>query len=211
MNAGLMKPRRNYKSVTCKRGHARSLPGARCLVCARTHSIWRGMVRRCHLACAREYHRYGWRGIRVCERWRASFDAFLEDMGPAPNGRELDRIDNDGNYEPSNCRWATRREQVRNTRRSTRLTGFGKTMNLVDWAEEYGMNKVTLLGRLRKGLSLEDAVKAPVRKSYARVVPSEVRARILSLRAAGLTYVEISKRVGCSKSLACKVAMAGAA
>ena len=76
-----------------------------------TYSSWASMIQRCTNPNAGGYHRYGGRGIRVCERWRDSYAAFLADVGPRPPGRTLDRINNDGNYEPGNCRWATKSEQ----------------------------------------------------------------------------------------------------
>ena len=82
-----------------------------------TYRSWRSMIGRCTRPTDVSFKYYGARGIEVCERWRASFVNFLADMGERPTGLTLDRVDVEGNYEPGNCRWATRSEQERNKRK----------------------------------------------------------------------------------------------
>jgi len=128
-----------------------------------TYGAWAAMIQRCTNPHTRQFKDYGGRGITICERW-LRFEDFLADMGERPTGKTLDRWPNkDGNYEKSNCRWATRKEQQRNMRTNNLLTAFGKTACISAWAEEYGMSKKTLWQRLQSGkLTHEEAVSRPV-------------------------------------------------
>lgn len=115
-----------------------------------TERIWRGMITRCHNPNATSYERYGGRGIIVCERWRNSVLAFVEDMGLRPSSRHsIDRIDSNGNYEPGNCRWITSGEQRRNRKDVHLLTYCGKTQCLSDWARDLEITRCRLRNLLR--------------------------------------------------------------
>src|ERR1700678_1956729 len=115
---------------------------------SRTYRSWQAMKSRCLNESHRAFPDYGGRGITVCERWVNSFENFLADMGECPPSLTLDRIQNAGNYEPGNCRWASRREQQRNMRSNRRLTYNGRTMCAADWAIELGMSDKTFRWRL---------------------------------------------------------------
>jgi hypothetical protein len=113
---------------------------------------WTGMHDRCTREKRDSYKHYGGRGIIVCERWN-TFENFLADMGPKPSPRhEIDRFpDNDGNYEPDNCRCATRIQQTNNTRANHLLTIDGQTMTVSEWAREANIHPGTLFDRVKRG------------------------------------------------------------
>jgi len=128
----------------------------------REYWIWVNIKQRCQNPKASGYSKYGGRGIAMCERWAASFDAFLADMGARPTpGHSVDRVDNCKGYSPENCRWATGGEQSRN-RRSTRFITFdGRTQCASDWAKEIGIAAGTLFNRFRSGWTVEKALTTP--------------------------------------------------
>lgn len=100
-----------------------------------TWNVWASMRSRCEKPKHKSWRHYGGRGIKVCARWQ-SFDDFLADMGIAPAGLSIERIDTNGDYEPGNCRWATATEQARNRRSNVHLTAFGETKILCEWTED---------------------------------------------------------------------------
>lgn len=128
-----------------------------------THRSWIEMRRRCYAAHRKEFANYGGRGIVVCDRWRNSFDNFLADMGPRPDGHTLDRIDNDGPYSPDNCRWAPRAAQERNKRSNAFYDFNGERMTVAEAAERYGIKPMTLYNRINTlGWTPDDAVNRAV-------------------------------------------------
>lgn len=159
-----------------RRGKVRScgclqLEVARTGDCRRTHGMagtpeyrtWTSMIRRCTDSSAEGYHRYGGRGITVCERWLSSVEKFVEDMGPRPPGTTIDRKNVDGNYEPNNCRWATDIEQANNTSTVILVTANGKTQSLGAWGRELGVSDKAIRYRLKKGMTHHDAINTPFR------------------------------------------------
>lgn len=131
--------------------------------------VWKTMKSRCHNKNSHAYPRYGGRGIVVCDRWRASFADFYADMGPRPTGRHcIDRIDNDGNYEPGNCRWVTNQENCCNTSRNRILTVSGESKTLSQWSRETGVSQGTIIARIERGWSVESAVLKPARNTRKR-------------------------------------------
>lgn len=131
----------------------------------KAYYTWQAMKRRCQKSYDPRYSYYGGRGIGVCDRWSDSYEAFLEDMGLPPNMEcQIDRTDNDGNYEPGNCRWVSRSENARNKRNNRLITSRGKTQTLTEWASETGLKRETIARRLNSGSSPEEALSSNMRR-----------------------------------------------
>lgn len=127
-----------------------------------TYRTWNHMLDRCRNPKCGDWPDYGGRGIKVCPEWEASFEAFHKDMGDKPEGMTLDRIDVDGDYTPGNCRWATDKEQARNTRTNVLVEYRGETHPISEWAEIIGMEYRTLYTRIVKlGWDVERAIEEP--------------------------------------------------
>lgn len=124
------------------------------------YAIWLGMKTRCHNSSHPSYKNYGARGIFVCDRWRKSFPNFVKDMGERPYGLSVDRINNDGGYEPKNCRWATRSEQAQNTRRSQKRLWVGQMRTLTEIALLEGVSFNSMRNKvMQEGMEVGDAVQ----------------------------------------------------
>lgn len=171
---------RRNRTLLQKHGHAANGRPSR------TYISWRAMISRCSVPGSIGYERYGGRGIKVCERWASSFENFLADMGERPAKKTLDRFpDNNGQYEPANCRWATATEQAQNRRpykvvlpprqsaefyranqrkaahtraAESAITAFGETKTLAEWASGLGMHRKQIWQRLKRGWAPELAV-----------------------------------------------------
>jgi len=132
------------------------------------YRIWKAMNKRCNNPNDSAFKNYGKRKIKVCYLWSnknpRGFQNFYKDVGNPPSGKSLDRINNNGNYEPNNWRWATNKEQMRNKRTNKLYNYKNKTWCLTDLAKENNLNPETLTRRLKSGMSLEDAITKPLQK-----------------------------------------------
>lgn len=133
----------------------------------RIHSVWVNMRQRCSNPRCTSFGNYGGRGITVCERWESSFEAFLADMGHPPaeiQRPQIDRINNNGNYEPGNCRWTTAKENARNKRDNRIVTYRGRQMTLSEACERKGIRESVIVGRMyRNNRTLEEAFAMKLR------------------------------------------------
>ena len=134
------------------------------------HATWRRMRQRCSNPNDAGYAEYGGRGIRVCERWN-SFENFYADMGDPPKGKSIDRINVDGDYEPSNCRWADDFTQGNNRRNVMRLTRDGVTMTISEWSKHLKLPRTTIVRRLEYGWPLDRVLDPP------KIVREDLRTR----------------------------------
>jgi hypothetical protein len=125
---------------------------------SKEYMAWAEIKRRCYNKNNKDYYRYGGRGIKVCDRWLNSFENFFADMGERPEKYSIDRIDNDGNYCPENCRWVTHKEQCNNKSNNVFLTIRGKTMSIKEWSTYTGQNHKTVRSRLKLGWTPEQAI-----------------------------------------------------
>lgn len=148
------------RSITHGRTRDRKFP--------RTYMAWAAMKRRCTNKKAKQWGDYGGRGITFDARWN-EYQAFEDDMGFVPDGMSLDRIDNNGNYGPNNCRWATSSEQMSNTRKTRLLTFGGKTMCLAAWERELGFSKCVIRTRINCGWTVEEICTTPCVKRHRSV------------------------------------------
>lgn len=154
---------RRIKSVT-KHGMHRSLE----------YKTWSGMKSRCHNPKDHGYPDYGGRGIVVCDRWRYSFTNFFKDMGVKPSAKHsIERKNNNGNYEPGNCVWATWQDQQNNRRSSRIITLGGESLTVAEWARKNGMAYVTLESRIQhQGWDPAKALTTPVRQKQQKQKPN---------------------------------------
>lgn len=157
---------------------------------------WQGMKERCFNSKNRGYKNYGGRGITVCNRWRNSFKNFISDMGRKPTQKHsIDRKNNNGNYTPKNCRWATKVVQANNTRRSVILSHNGKSQTIKQWSSELGLNPSAVSSRKSRGMSVGDILNP--KHFVQKISPSQVR-MVLALYKSG-------KNSSRSVALACKI------
>lgn len=159
-------PTSNLVNHGAKKYNSRQLAAIRHGDCAfgkisKEYKAWAQMLYRCETPSCRFYAHYGGRGIKVCLEWH-QFSLFLRDMGRAPAGTSIDRINNNGDYCPKNCRWATRSQQQLNRRVNHFLVVNGTSKTIHQWQREMGFGRMTILNRLNRGWKTEDAVLTPL-------------------------------------------------
>lgn len=147
------------KSTTTTHGKSKSY----------TYKSWVAMKTRCLNFMDARFPHYGGKGVKICERWVDSFENFYADMGERPYGTTIDRIDSRGNYEPSNCRWATPMEQTLNRSETVWVDYKGERMCFTHLCKKYGVSRAMIKGRLKKGMTLDEAIEMPKQKPRYKI------------------------------------------
>jgi len=161
------------------------------------YRAWRNMRQRCLNPKTPNYYRYGGRGITICDQW-LSFETFLEDMGRKPSkDRSIERRDNDGNYEPSNCYWASQEQQDNNKRTTIRLTYNGETLSLAQWAKKTGLTYDQIRARYRMGWDIKDIIESPKGVYHVERRHTD-KSRLIEHNGQILTVAQWAKRLGTS-------------
>lgn len=186
---------------------------------------WAAILSRCRNPNSYKYKDYGGRGIKVCSRWengdgiRTGFQCFLSDIGQKPSPKHsVDRINNDGDYEPSNCKWSTNKRQANNRRSNRKLTYQGESMSMMDLADKYRMSYFVLRNRISRGWPVDKAITMPLGTGYLPkrtatgaglpqtvLTDGEVREIRSSYAAGGITMVQVADRFGISPANVCLI------
>lgn len=146
------------------------------------YRVWKHMWKRCTDPTHKSYERYGGRGIRVCTRWK-SFDAFIEDMGMRPSTKHtIERIDNDKAYSPSNCIWATMKEQANNRSNNIKYRFNEQLLTATQLADLKGLNHRLVRQRLEYGWSPKDAIETPIVDNRPSLLPGQIFGRLTIIR-----------------------------
>ena len=164
----------------------------------RIYGIWAHIKSRCYNPSVERYKYYGGRGISMCEEWRNSFEAFYEwaMANGYKEGLSIDRIDNNGNYEPSNCRWVTTVDQMNNTTRNQSITYNGETHTIAEWARIANIPYKAFYARLKRGWGMEKALKAEYRANYNKITyKGETRTIAEWARVTGINYDTLKQRL----------------
>jgi len=164
---------------------------------SRVYRAWLHMKNRCLNPRNNSFAYYGGRGITICDKWRDSFVAFYEDMGDPPAKHSLDRIDNNGNYSPNNCRWASKRQQANNTRANHCITFNGITKTLMQWQRVTGISRFVIADRIYRGWPIKKALTEPVAHSPQRRITFNGKTQNLSAwaRETGLSVAVLHGRL----------------
>ena len=156
------------------------------------YTSYHAMMTRCYNPKTARYPNYGGRGIKVCDRWQDGFPVFFEDMGQRPDGMSLDRIDPNGDYSPSNCRWATKEQQINNKQDSAFLEHDGRRMTVAQWAPIVGLQQCVIRMRLKLGWTANAALTEPSRPGRNQYDRGEV----VEFGGKNLTWNEWATEIG---------------